>query len=259
MARILNTILCTAMAFFLTFAWAVYVLKDSLYATVAAVTVAVCVCLLVYNVLCKWDKHKDKKKNKKRQLADLFAFLQFNDDNATLFSSLLTFYGMTTEKIDYDSLFATGKEKHFVALCFQRENLSADQLQQAVVQAKRNNCKHLILFCNRWERTSQTVAENFIDVKFFDINSTFTLFAQAEKLPSLPHVKGVAVMYLPQIAFSKKRFVWYFFGALFTLLLSAISFFKLYLLLWATALFALAMYSLLNKRYNKLPTEIKLE
>ena len=51
MARILNTILCTAMAFFLTFAWAVYVLKDSLYATVAAVTVAVCVCLLVYNVL----------------------------------------------------------------------------------------------------------------------------------------------------------------------------------------------------------------
>ena len=98
MARILNTILCTAMAFFLTFAWAVYVLKDSLYATVAAVTVAVCVCLLVYNVLCKWDKHKDKKKNKKRQLADLFAFLQFNADNATLFSSLLTIIIIDTSK-----------------------------------------------------------------------------------------------------------------------------------------------------------------
>lgn len=259
MAKILNTILCTAMIFLLTFAWAVYCFKNVEIALIPAVIAALCSCYIIYTVLTKRQNVKEEKGRRKKILKNFFEFLRFNADNQALFGGMFEFYRYQVQRVDFDSAVLTRENRIFAAICFQTENLSAQQLQHAIVCAKRQNCQHLLIFCNKAENSLQTLANDRIFTRFIDLANTYALFDQAEKLPDLPDVRPAKIYVFPQYAFNKKRFGWYFGGALFTLFTAAFSFLKAYLLIWSTVLFALALYSLLNKKYNKTPTDVKLE
>lgn len=259
MAKILNNILCTAMIFMLTFAWAVFCLKEAKLALLLAAIVAVAGGYIIFAVLTKRQNIKEAKRRRKKLLNNFFELLRFNTDNQALFEKMFEFFRYEVTRIDFDSAVICREKRSFAALCFQTESLSAELLQQAIVCAKRQKCQQLMVFCNKAENSLQTLANSQISTKFVDLENTFALFEQAEKLPPLSNTKSAQIHVFPQYAFNKKRFGWYFSGALFTLFTAAFSFLKAYLLVWSTALLGLAMFSLFNKKYNKTPTDVKLE
>lgn len=258
MARILNNILCTLMTFLLTFAWAVYCLKNAQAAFLLALIVALCSGYIIFALLSKLEKDKTKKKRTQKTLNDFFAFLQFNADNQQTFEPMLKFFNFEVERIDFDNAVITKENKSYCAFCFQTENLRLEQIQKAVVEAKRNDCNSLTVFCNK-ANGLQTLCNAEIPTKFVDLQNTYALFEQAEKLPAFVHKKVAKQHPIPQYMFNKRRFGWYFAGAIFTLTTAAFSFLKVYLLTWATVFFGLALYSLFNKKFNGTPTGVKLE
>lgn len=145
MAKILDTILCTAMAFLLSFAWATYCLKNAKLALALSCIVAACSCYLIFRLLTKLQNNKENQYKRKKLSANFAKYLQFNDDNAQLFAQVFKFFGYQAETIDFDNLVATKTEKTFVAICFQTAALSEFALQAAVVSAKRNSCTKLLI------------------------------------------------------------------------------------------------------------------
>ncbi len=258
MAKILDTILCTIMTFLLTFFWTVYCLKNVKTALILSCIVAACWCYLIFRLLTKLQRKRNLRTKRKKQLADFSKYLQFNSDNATLFAQLFSFFGYQTTAVDFDNLVAEKEGKTFVAICFQSQKLTENALQQAVVRAKREKCRNLLIFANGTENSLLTLACEQIPTKILDAANCLELFEQAEKLPQIPQYKRQKPRLIASVAFNKKRFGWYFGGAFFTLLTAAFSVVKLYLLVWATVLFALATYSLLNKKYNSAPTDVRL-
>ncbi len=172
---------------------------------------------------------------------------------------MLRYYNFTTEVLDFDNIIITKDKKTFVALCFESDTVKLPQIRKAVVSAKRQNCQQLFVFGNKFDSGLLTLANSQFPTKFVDIENALQLFEHSQTLPNIPESKKIKQQFLPKIAFNKKRFGWYFSGAIFMLFTSFFSFFKLYSLIWATVLFGLSLYSLFNKKYNKQPTNVSLE
>lgn len=259
MARILDNILCTILIFLLTFAWAAYCLKNATIALVLALIVSLCSCYVTFVLLKKLENNKSIKRKKKKELNDFAIYLQFNSDNSAIFMKMFNYYNFTTEMVDFDNIIVTKNERYFVALCYDGDAVKLPQLRNAIVAAKRNNCNKLLVFGQKTDNGALNVANAQFPTKFVDTANAYALFEHSETLPKIPAAKAAKQRILPQYAFNKKRFGWYFSGAVFLFATSFISYFKLYSLLWATALAAVALYCLFNKRYNKSPTDVKLE
>lgn len=259
MAKVLNNLLCCAMIFSLTFVWTVYCLKDAKIALFLAAVVAACSFYIIFVILTKWQKKKNVKTKKKKTIKDFAIFLQFYSDTAELFMPMLCYYNFTTEKVDFDNLIISKEQRIFVAICFQNDSVTFGQIQKAIVEAKRAGCEKLMIFGNKADNGIVAFANSQFNCRFIDAANTYELFERAEKLPQIPKQKLPKRSFLPQFAFSKKRFGWYFFGAVFTLVTAIFSYFKLYLLIWSTVLLCLALYSLFNKRFNTQPTEVTLK
>ncbi len=258
MAKILDTILCTIMAFGLSFYWIMYCVKNSKTALILSCVIALCFCYVVFHLLTKLQCKKNARAKRKKTLANFAAYLQFNTDNSALFEQLFRFFGYETQTVDFDNLIAVKNKRIFVSICFQTAKLTENRVQQAVVSAKRTNCNELLIFTNKSENNLMAIANQQLPTKLSDTANCLALFEKAEKLPPLPEIKEQKIRLIATVAFNRKRFGQYFSCAFFTLLCAAFSFVKLYLLIWATILFLLAAYSLLNKRYNQLPTDISL-
>lgn len=258
MAKILDTILCTIMAFGLSFYWITYCVKNSKTALILSAVIAVCCCYVVFQLLTKLQGKRTARAKHKKTIENFAKYLQFNTDNASLFEQLFRFFGYETQKIDFDNLIAEKDKKMFVAICFQTAKLTESCIQKAIVSAKRANCDKLLIFANKTENNLMSIARQQLPTDLSDTSNCLALFEKAEKLPPFPEIKEHKTHLIAAVAFNRKRFGQYFSCAFFTLLCAAFSFVKLYLLIWSTVLFLLAAYSLLNKKYNRMPTNIAL-
>ena len=273
MAKVLDNILCSIMVFLLTFAWTVYCLKNLQLALILATIVTLAASYIIYTLLKRAETKRETKKQRKKTLENFAMYLQFNSDNSALFMQLFCYYKFISTIIDFDNIIISKAEetdhhcttraktdkRTFVAICFQAEYVTLAQIQSAIVTAKRQNCQNIMIFGNKINSSLLTLANAQIPTKFVDTANAYELFEHAEKLPQMPNCTTPKQHFIPQFAFNKKRFLWYFFGAIYNLVLSFFSYFKLYLLVWATVMFCLAVYSVANKRYNQPPTNVKLE
>ena len=261
MAKILNSFLCAFGIFFICFAWVYYSLKDDTLALALAVIVALCSAYLIWKTLGKIDTGKQIKIAKKKAVANFIDFFRFGADNAAIFQEVLRYYHFEIVKQTFDSLIVDKNGKIcYVAIDFCHDSLTRDALREAVVSAKRANCNHLYIFTNKVDAASVACANTHINTTFIDADNTYALFEQCDKLPSIPKQSAPKkASYFAQYAFNKRRFGWYFASSLFMLIISLISYFPWYALAWATIFFALAVYSLINKRYNYTRTRVTLD
>ena len=261
MAKILNTILCALIIFLLCFVWIVYCLKDNTIALVLSLIVSVASAYLIWRAQTTHANRKKLKLAERKKIAALGQHLRFGKDNSTLFGEMLRYYRFEVTPVDYDNLTVTKNGvKSYVAIRFLRDTLSLDELISAVVAAKRAECNKLYVFANKFDKTALTVADQELHTVSVDIANTYALFEQCDKLPALPQQKPASKpSFVAKYAFNKKRFGWYFASSLFMLVISVISYFPWYTLSWATVNLALALYSLLNKRYNTEPTRVTLD
>lgn len=259
MARILNVFLCTIMTFLLAFAWVTYCLKNTKIALLLSAITAICFCYLFWVLSKQTERKRNAQNARKKTLQNFFLFLKFNENNANTFAPALQFYGYAVQSKDFDNVLIQKEGKTFVSFCFETEKLSEERMRRAVILAKREKCEKLLIFGNRAENALLEIASLHIPTRFVDLENCYRLLERAGKLPSFPSVKKTQRKIVATVAFNKKRFGWYLGGAVFTLATAAVSLLKIHLLVWASALFVLAAYSLLNKKYNATPTDVTLD
>ena len=261
MAKILNSFLCAFGIFFICFAWVYYSLKDDMLAFALAAIVALCSAYLIWKALGQIDAGNQIKIAKKKAVASFVNFLRFNANNAAIFENMLRYYHFEIEKQTYDSLIVSKNgQLCYVAISFAHDSLTRDELREAVVSAKRANCNALYVFTNKVDASSVSNANAHLSATFIDAENTYALFEQCDKLPTVPNKSTPKkATFLAQYAFNRRRFGWYFTSSIFMLLISLISYFPWYALAWATVFFCLAVYSLVNKRYNYTRTRVTLD
>ena len=261
MAKILNSFLCAFGIFFISFAWVYFSLKDDVLALALAAIVALCSAYLIWKALERIDTGKRVKSAKKKAVASFVNFLRFGVDNAATFENMLRYYRFEIIEKKYDSLIVTKSgQRSYVAINFLHDSMTRDELREAVVSAKRADCPNLYVFTTKADATSVASANAHLNAIFVDADNTYALFEQCDKLPNIPKQSAPKkVTFLAQYAFNRRRFGWYFTSSLFMLLISAISYFPWYTLAWSTIFFALAVYSLVNKRYNYAKTGVSLD
>lgn len=260
MAKVLNSLLSTIMIFLLTFTWAYYCIKNVTWALALLAIVSVCACYLLWKSLSKWDDGKRLKKQQKKAISDFAEYLKFGEDNASLFEDMLKYYGFEVFKTDYDSLDAVKNGvKSYAVIHFEQDALSKDALRNAVVDAKRRKAEKLYVFTCKADQPLQTLANAHIPTSFIDAKNTYQLFEQCDKLPAVKIKSRAKSSFVAKYALCKQRFGWYLGSCLFLTAVSIVSYFPWYTLAWATVMFALALYSLLNKKYNIIETRVKLD
>ena len=260
MAKFLDVFLSSIAIFFVTFCWSYYVLRDGKSALWCAVIVGVCASYIVYKIVSKsFDKASAKQQSKKK-LASFANYLCFCEDIANLCANLLKYYSFDIKSVQNEGIVAIkGQVRYYIALLFDNDFVSVADVRRVVRSAKSLQVDKLIVFCIGVKPTENQLANGEIPTKFVDVATLYTLFKQADKLPPLdkPVLKKSA--YFAQFAFSKRRFGGYFASGMFLLVTSALTFFPLYSIVWGTALLGLALYSLLNKRYNVVESVVTLE
>lgn len=261
MAKILNTLLCTVAVFLLTFLWIYYCLKDSTLALWLSLAVALCASYVIWRAQSHWETGKQTKLAQKNKLTTFGEFLRFGLDNATLFADMMRYYRFDVIPVDYDNLIVSKNEiKSYVAIRFVQDSVSKDDLTKAVIAAKRAQCNKLYVFACKVDRTLIELANRHLPTVTVDLNNTYTLFEQCDKLPPLPSKPQIKKSpFVAKYAFSRRRFGWYFGSSLFMLAISVVSYFPWYTLSWATVFLILAVYCLVNKRFNVLPTRVTLD
>lgn len=261
MSKVLNVILCVIFIFLLSFCWAYFSLKSVNISLITASVLSIASSYILWQATKSRSNKQRIKKQRETNLTSLLSYLQFNDDNAELFSKLLTYYGFKTQRVDYDNLLAVKEERScFIAIDFSQDSLSKEAVRQTVVNAKRRKASQIYFFCAKCDNPTQATANSHMPSTFVDLQNVYALFEQAEMLPKFKAAKTTKKMsFVAKYAFNRKRFGWYLGSSLFTMLISLFSYLRYYTLAWSTVFFALALYCLFNKRYNATPTQVTLD
>lgn len=258
MAIICDVILCSVMIFLLTFAWVNYCLHSIKLAVMLAVIVTVSSAYIITLILKKHFDVKNKKNVSKQNRESLKNFLKYNENNGQTFAPILTYYNFEVINVEYDSILAKKEHTCYFIFNFNGDNVTETQTVNYVIQAKRKGADKLYVMCNKVNGIlTQTIKKQF-DITFVDLENVYLLMEQADKLPPLTTKKQKRV-FNPQYAFNKKRFKWYFGGCVYLLVTSIISPLKIYNIIWASIMFVLSCYSLLNTKYNVKPTAVTLD
>lgn len=260
MSKILNCLLCTIIIFLLCFIWVIYCLKDTTLALALSAIITLASCYLIWRALSRFEKGQRRKQTKKSNIAKLSEYLRFNENNAALFADMLQYYRFEVTVVDFDNLIVTKNNvTSYVALRFNQDSINMDELCKTVVSAKRAKCSKLYLFANKIDSSLLKLAEKYLHTVSVDIANIYALLENCEKLPTLPKNAQKKSSFIASYAFNRHRFGWYFASSLFMLAVSVVAYFPWYTLSWATVNFALALFSLLNTRYNTPPTNITLD
>ena len=260
MSKILNCLLCTAIIFLLSFVWIIYCLRDTTLALALSTIVALASCYIIWRSLSRLESGKKQKQAKKSNIASLYEYLRFSENNAELFANMLRYYRFEVTSVDFDNLIVTKNNvTSYVALRFSQDSLSKEELCKTVVSAKRQKCAKLYIFANKIDNSSLKTAEKYLHTVFVDIANVYALLENAQKLPALLKNAQKKSSFVASYAFNRRRFGWYFASSLFMLAVSIFAYFPWYTLSWATVSLALALYCLLNTRYNTPPTNVTLD
>ena len=261
MAKILNCILSTIAIFLLFFTWVYYCLKDSAIAFWLSLVVALASAYLIWRFQTERDNGKKIKLAKRKSIAALSEYLRFGENNAELFADMLRYYRFDVEKVDFDNLIVVKNNvKSYVATRFVQDSLDKVELCKAVIAAKRTRCEKLYVFANKVDKALLDSANAHIHTVSVDVANTYALLEQCDKLPAISEIKpSKKPLIIAKYALNRRRFGWYFTASLFMLAISVISYIPWYTLSWATINLGLALYSLLNKRFNVPPTNVTLD
>ncbi len=260
MAKFLDVFLSSIGIFFVTFCWSYYVLRDVKSALWCAFIVGVCASYIVYKIATKSFDKASAKQNSKKKLASFGAYLCFCEDIGNVCAELLKYYSFDIKKVQNDGIVATKSAiRYHVALLFDNDCVTIAEVRRVVRRAKSLQANKLIVFCIGAKPTESQLANSEIPTKFVDVATLYTLFEQADKLPALDKTIVKKSAYFAQFAFSKRRFGGYFASGMFLLVTGALTFFPLYSIVWGTALLGVALYSLLNKKYNVVQSVATLE
>ncbi len=250
MNRFLDIFILSVTTFALSFCWIRYATHNNAIALWLSLVVTISLAYILH-YCTDARKNKQRKKIGKKQLESLFFTLNYCEDLSKIFAPMLQFFHYQTTTIDCEHLVATRDDKRiFVVLQFDGKILSPAVARSIVIGAKRQKATGILLFCNSANGAVLSNMRQHLDTVLVDILGTYKLLKQADKLPLIQQVKKFNTPFIAQIALSKKRAKWWAISSCSAILLSFVSYVDWWLLSWATIFALLAVYCLVNKKYN---------
>lgn len=261
MAKFLNTLFGCLTIFLLCFLWIVYCTKNSALSFGLSLIVTLCAGYIIFRAQTSLNNRKRIKRDEAKKIAALAEHLRYGADNGALFENMLRYYRFEIIQRDGDELTVSKNgTKSFVALRFAADSITREELAKTVVAAKRADCRKLYLFAHKLDKSLLTSASEHLPIAFADVANVYALLVQSDKLPEISCKKRHPMShFMPKIAFNRRRFGWYIAMTLFMLAISVVSYIKWYTLAWATVSLTLAIYCLVNRRYNYTPTSVTLD
>lgn len=259
MAKILNTVFCALGVFLVCFLWIVYSLKEVAAAAGLAAVVSAAAGYVVYCVQREADSRKQRKKAERKKTEALANHLRFGANNGELFQKLLAYYNFRTVSTEGEDIVATKNgQNYYFALRYAADSVSREESVKAVVAAKRAHCAKLYIFAHKADLSA--CADGGVPTVFADVANVRALLEQSDLMPRLDCKKTAPKSHFAaKYAFSRRRFGLYITTTLFLLAVTAVSYVKWYTLAWATVSLCCAVYCLVNRRYNALPTAVTLD
>ena len=260
MAKFFDVFLSSIGIFFVTFCWCYYILRDVKTSLWCAIVVGVCASYIVWQIVSKSHQRAKISKAHKAKLSKLASYLCFCESLPTIIAELVKYYSFEVQKVQNEGIVATkGGVRFYIGLLLDHDFVTVAELRRVVRCAKSQDATKLIVFCLGVKGTEIQLANGILPTKFVDTQATYTLLEQADKLPPLEQNVAKKSAYFAQFAFSKKRFGGYFASGMFLLVSAALTFFPVYTIIWGTVLLGVALYSLLNKKYNIVQSAATLE
>ena len=249
MSTIISTILCSLSAFVICFGWARRITKRNDASLLIAAAVTVCFAYLIFCAFRQGKADGDGKRQKKKLVNNFATAMQFGANNAEYFATVFTYFGYKATVIDFDNMVITKNgQNSFVSFCFMPSVSKTDWIR-AVIAAKRHDCDKLYVFGQAANSDDVKACNEQLPSVFVATSEAYRL-AKASGKSDFPSRQNKKRSFVAEYAFNKKRFGWYFFGALYFGATSLLSFMPVYTLVWASVLFAVSLFCLFNKKFN---------
>jgi hypothetical protein len=135
---------------------------------------------------------------------------------------------------------------------FDPDGVNSRDIVAARAVAKDNGCEKVYFFCADVTKNAKGVAlASDIHIEIVNAASIYDLLNKYAVEVPLPEKKIKKNRIVLSYALNKKRFAYYFGSALFLTAISFVSYFPVYTLVWATILLVVAVYCLVNRRFNE--------
>ncbi|MCM1043744.1 MAG: hypothetical protein NC350_06060 [Corallococcus sp.] len=248
MAKYLNAFFITLTAFFPAFCWTYYATKVPLASLLAGA-----LCSAAALALCAlYIKNPPaKSKSLKKEAEKLAMHFALTGEDETVCAHL-KYLGYAVEKESRHCYLAEKDgTKYYVGCRFTVEPISADDVISCAQSAKDCSADGAVLLCASCKQECLAYAKlTETKVTVCQASDVYQWLDKYGKLPDVHQVPPPKLRPAAKFAFNAKRFPYYFSSAVFLFVISLISYFPLYTLLWATALSFLALYCKVNKRFN---------
>jgi hypothetical protein len=262
MARIINIILISVAGFLLCFTWLVYY-KQALW---ICYTVSALLAIMFFVVLFVLEKRSNMLipgKRVKKSVSDSQKKALACLTDYAVFLNIFQTKGYSIKRLsDEIYLIENTKNTSLIVFNFKLSNVGAQDVINAYKLSKKNTADNIVLFCLAYDAGAKEMCRMLDkEITFMDFNSAKQFLRANQRAIELPQPEKRVRFFESKLfyyAFNRSRFKYYFFSAVFLLLLSRISFYSLYNISIATVSFVLSLYCLVNKRFNSQTEILKL-
>ncbi len=261
MSKIINIVLLSVAGFLLCFTWLVYY-KQALW---ICYTVSALLSVMFFVVLFTLEKRANMLipgKRVKKSVSDAQKKALALLTDYTVFLNIFETKGYVVKRLSDEIYLIENQKNTLIVFNFKLSNVGAQDVINAYKLSKKNQADKIVLFCLAFDVSAKEMCRMLDkEITFMDFNSTKQFLRANQRAIELPQPEKRVRLFESKLfyyAFNRSRFKYYFFSAVFLLLLSRISFYSLYNISIATVSFGLSLYCLVNKRFNSQTEILKL-
>ena len=218
--------------FFLSFMWLNYYHRSLIFCCMLAIIIAAIVTLVIQLVKRKKERQKNRTKQKKKAVANfgLQLLLSNSKQQQTILTPLL------------------GPHCY---LLFKKQVITFDDILPLIQQHKK-----MAIFCYHYDPNIQTMIERLPNhtIKLYNHEDIYYQLSEQNCLPQMPTIyeeeKHPTIRYLLGQALMKEKAKSYMLIGLFLAITSVWTRYHIWYVISSSIMLLLALYSLLNKKYN---------
>lgn len=250
MAKQSNVLILSLGILLLTMSWYYYCTRLVWASLIFGAAISL-ISALILNKLFSIKGKAAVNKEKKHACELLDEFLIMNDATQ-VFSAVYALNGYAVQ-LKNNCFYATKPVKKLCFVNFEFDCLSGQRIVDFIKKAKREKFDKITIYCNKvCANFKEIVKMDVVEVQILTLPDCYDFLKRYDALPALAEkVKMRKANKFFALALNKNRFVYYFWSAVSLFLLSFVSFFKIYTLVFATILFAVALYSKFNNKFNE--------
>lgn len=250
MAKTLNNILISILLSSLLWCWTRYLTSSNIVAFCVAI-----LSILLYILIARLGnrRHNDNKKVSKDTALSLAVALALSPQQLDIVANMYHYYGYKVTKKDVNCILVDKDNyQKIVMCCIDLSPLQPHQLIAAAKLAQQHGIVAIDVVHSEVSTNALATLQLLkqYNIRLVDCAALYTMLSDSNLLPKLQKLSVSKPTVVASYALNRHRTKYYCGSAIFLVLISAISYFPLYTLIWATILTAIALYSYFNKRYN---------